>query len=138
MSALVPSTKSRPKYRNIHVGEILKYRLPPAGYVSIMHRLSGALLFLLLPLLLWLFDLSLISEGSFARLREVGGQWWVKLVLLVVIWALMHHLIAGIRYLLLDLHIGIDKERSNTTAYWVYYISVPLTIVAALRLFGAF
>jgi len=62
----------------------------------------------------------------------------MKFVLLVVIWALMHHLIAGVRYLLLDLHIGIDKEPSTTTAYWVYYISVPLTIVAALRLFGAF
>ena len=59
MSALAPSTKVRRQFRNIQVGEILKYRLPPAGLVSIMHRISGAALFLLLPLLLWLWDLSL-------------------------------------------------------------------------------
>jgi succinate dehydrogenase / fumarate reductase, cytochrome b subunit len=138
MSAIVPQAKARQKYRNIQVGEILKYRLPPAGIVSIMHRISGAVLFLLLPLLLWLLDQSLISESSFANLREVAGQWWMKIILLGVIWAVMHHLIAGIRYLALDLHIGIDKENSRRTALWVYYISVPLTLIAALRLFGVF
>ena len=138
MSALAPSTKVRRQFRNIQVGEILKYRLPPAGLVSIMHRLSGAALFLLLPLLLWLWDLSLTSELSFVRLREVGAQWWMKLILLGVIWAVLHHLVAGIRYLALDLHIGIDKENSRRSALWVFFISVPLTLIAALRLFGAF
>ena len=138
MSALAPSTKVRRQFRNIQVGEILKYRLPPAGLVSIMHRISGAALFLLLPLLLWLWDLSLTSELSFVRLREVGAQWWMKLILLGVIWAVLHHLVAGIRYLALDLHIGIDKESSRRSALWVYFISVPLTLIAALRLFGAF
>ena len=138
MSALAPTTKDKRQFRNIQVGEILQYRLPPAGMVSIMHRVSGAALFLLLPLLLWLFDLSLISELSFVRLREVGGQWWMKLILLGVIWAVMHHLIAGIRYLALDLHIGIEKEQSRITALWVYFISLPLTLIAALRLFGVF
>src|SRR4029450_1519349 len=113
MSATLPAAKPRPKFRNIQVGEILKYRLPPAGMVSIMHRLSGAALFLLLPLLLWLFDMSLTSESSFARLGEVAGYWWMKLILLGIIWAVMHHLIAGIRYLALDLHIGVDKENSR-------------------------
>ena len=139
MSALAPpTTKVRRQFRNIQVGEILKYRLPAAGIVSIMHRMSGAALFLFLPLLLWLFDLSLISELSFVRLREVGGQWWMKLILLGLAWALLHHLIAGVRYLALDLHIGIDKEPSARTARWVYYISLPLTFIVALRLFGAF
>jgi succinate dehydrogenase / fumarate reductase cytochrome b subunit len=139
MSALAPpTTKVRRQFRNIQVGEILKYRLPAAGIVSIMHRISGAALFLFLPLLLWLFDLSLISELSFVRLREVGGQWWMKLILLGLAWALLHHLIAGVRYLALDLHIGIDKEPSARTARWVYYISLPLTFIVALRLFGAF
>ena len=72
------------------------------------------------------------------RLREVGGQWWLKIILLGVIWSVLHHLIAGIRYLALDLHIGIDKESAGRSALWVYFISVPLTLVAALRLFGAF
>ena len=138
MTALAPTTKDKRQFRNINVGEILKYRLPPAGIVSIMHRISGAILFLLLPLLLWLFDLSLISELSFVRLREVGGQWWMKLILLGVIWAVMHHLIAGFRYLALDLHIGIEKEQARISALWVYFISLPLTLVAALRLFGVF
>jgi succinate dehydrogenase / fumarate reductase cytochrome b subunit len=138
MSATVPAAKARPKYRNIQVGEILKYRLPPAGMVSIMHRLSGAALFLLLPLLLWIFDMSLTSESTFARLGEVAGNWWLKIILLGIIWAVMHHLIAGIRYLALDLHMGVDKENSQRTALWVYFISVPLTVIAALRLFGVF
>ena len=138
MSATVPDAKARPKYRNIQVGEILKYRLPPAGMVSIMHRLSGAALFVLLPLLLWLFDMSLTSEGTFAQLGDVAGRWWMKLILLGIIWAVMHHLIAGIRYLALDLHMGVDKENSQRSALWVYFISVPLTVIAALRLFGVF
>ena len=62
----------------------------------------------------------------------------MKLILLGVAWALLHHLIAGIRYLALDVHLGIEKEKSRVTALWVYYISVPLTFVAALRLFGVF
>jgi succinate dehydrogenase / fumarate reductase cytochrome b subunit len=128
----------RPQFRNIHVTQILTYRLPPAGIVSILHRVSGAALFLFLPLLLWLFDQSLISELSFARLREFTGHWLVKLVLLGLIWAFLHHLVAGIRYLVLDLHIGVDKAAARSSAITVFAISIPLAIVAGLRLFGVF
>jgi succinate dehydrogenase / fumarate reductase cytochrome b subunit len=82
--------------------------------------------------------MSLTSESTFARLGEVAGNWWLKIILLGIIWAVMHHLIAGIRYLALDLHMGVDKENSQRTALWVYFISVPLTVIAALRLFGVF
>lgn len=136
MNNLLDSVKARPEYRNIHVSQILSYRLPPAGLVSIMHRVSGAALFLLLPLLLWLFDLSLASEISFERLRGFAGNWLVKLILLGLIWALFHHLIAGVRYLLLDLHIGVDKDASRKSAFAVYWISLPLTLLGALWLFG--
>jgi succinate dehydrogenase / fumarate reductase cytochrome b subunit len=106
--------------------------------VSILHRISGAALFLFLPLLLWLFDLSLISELSFARLAEITGQWWVKVILLGLIWAFLHHLVAGVRYLVLDLHVGLDKGPSRSSAITVFAISLPLTLLAALRLFGVF
>lgn len=138
MSVLQPTSKTRPEFRNIHVSQIVAYRLPPSGMVSILHRISGAGLFLMLPLLLWLFDLSLMSELSFERLRGVAGHWLMKLVLLGLIWALLHHLVAGIRYLALDLHIGIEGRSANRSAKWVFYVSLPLTLLAALRLFGVF
>jgi succinate dehydrogenase / fumarate reductase cytochrome b subunit len=138
MSSTPVASKARPQIRNIHVTQILQYRLPPPGLVSILHRVSGAVLFLALPLILWLFDLSLMSELSFARLAEVGSHWFIKLVLLVLIWAFLHHLIAGIRYLLLDLHLGVEKSAARTSALAVFWISLPLTVLVALKLFGVF
>ncbi len=138
MSSTPVAGKARPQIRNIHVTQILQYKLPPPGMVSILHRVSGALLFLALPLLLWLFDLSLMSELSFARLVEVASHWFGKLVLLVLIWAFLHHLIAGIRYLLLDLHVGVEKSAARTSALAVFWISLPLTVLVALKLFGVF
>jgi succinate dehydrogenase / fumarate reductase cytochrome b subunit len=103
-----------------------------------MHRVSGALMFLLLAPLIWLLQLSLTSELSFARLQEIAGQWWVRLVFVGLVWALLHHLIAGIRFLLLDLHVGIDKAASASSALAVFAVSLPLTLLAALRIFGVF
>jgi len=130
--------KSRPEFRNIHVTQILQYKLPPPGMVSILHRASGAALFLALPLILWLFDLSLMSELSFERLIEIGSHWFVKLMLLGLIWAFLHHLVAGLRYLMLDLHMGVDKPAARTSALAVFWISLPLTLLTALKLFGVF
>ncbi len=132
-----PSAK-RPEFRNIHVTQILGYRLPAAGMVSILHRISGALMFVLLAVVIWLLQLSLASELSFARLRDVAAQWWAKLLFLVLVWAVLHHLVAGIRYLLLDLHIGVDKAASAKSALAVFAVSLPLTLLAALRIFGVF
>jgi succinate dehydrogenase / fumarate reductase cytochrome b subunit len=103
-----------------------------------MHRISGAALFLLLPFILWLFDLSLTSEVSYARLVQVGSNVLVKLVLVGLAWAYLHHLIAGVRYLMLDLHVGLDKPVARTSALAVYWISLPLTLIAALKIFGVF
>lgn len=136
MSTVLDPARKRPEYRNIHVTQIVRYRLPPAGIVSILHRVSGALLFLLLPFLVWIFELSLSSELSFARLKDVASHWFVKLVLLAVLWGFLHHLVAGIRYLVLDLHIGIDKAAANKSALAVLAVSLTLTLVAGLRLFG--
>lgn len=135
-SPLDPARKARPEFRNIHVTQIVGYRLPPAGIVSILHRVSGAALFLLLPLLLWLLELSLASELSFARLQEFTSSWFVKLVLVGVIWSFLHHLLAGLRYLALDLHLGTDRVPANRSALGVLFISLPLSLAAGLRLFG--
>ena len=128
--------KKRPEFKNIHVTQILTYRLPAGGVVSILHRISGALMFLALPFLLWLFDLSLISELSYGRLAALASGALVKLVLLGLCWALLHHLVTGIRHLLLDLHVGIEKEAAARSAVLVYLISLPLTLAAGLKLFG--
>lgn len=137
MSELI--SKERPEHRNIHVNQILTYRLPLAGRVSILHRVSGALLFLALPVvLLPLFERSLTSEISFDEFREVANLWWVKLVLLGLIWAYLHHFCAGIRFLLLDLHIGVQKEAARKSAMVVLGVSIALTALFGLKLFGAF
>jgi succinate dehydrogenase / fumarate reductase, cytochrome b subunit len=136
MSTANTTRRRRPEFRNIHVSQIVRYRMPAAAMVSIMHRISGALLFLALPLLLWLFDQSLISEDTFDRMAMGVSGWLVKLVLLVLIWAFLHHLVAGVRYLVLDLHVGLDLEQSRRNALAVYLVSLPLTLVAALKLFG--
>jgi succinate dehydrogenase / fumarate reductase, cytochrome b subunit len=128
----------KPEFRNIHVTQIVGYRLPAPGMVSIMHRVSGALMFVLLALVIWLLQLSLTSELSFMRLKEVASQWWARLILVLLVWALLHHLLAGIRYLLLDLHVGVEKAASVKSALSVFAVSLPLTLLAALRIFGVF
>ncbi len=134
---LVSST--RPQFRNIHVSQILSYRLPLAGVVSILHRLSGAFLFLIgIPLVLFTLDQSIASEMTHARLSATLGHPLAKLICLAVIWAFLHHAIAGIRYLVLDLHIGTAKEQARSSARVVLILSLAMTAVVALRLFGAF
>jgi len=129
----------RPVYRNIHVTQILGYRLPVAGIVSILHRISGALMFLIgLPLILWLFQESLISELGFERFRIAVGNPFIKLVLLAMIWAFCHHLVAGVRYLLLDNNVGLGKESAAKSAKAVIGISLALTLAVAGALFGLY
>ena len=137
MSSFTVEKQPRPRFRNLNFPLLLTYRLPLPGLVSIMHRISGAALFLMLPLLLWLFDLSLMSELSFERLRAIVSNVFFKLLLVLLIWAFFHHLVAGIRYLLLDLHIGIDLRSARVSSIAVYAVSLPLTFIAALKVFGA-
>lgn len=130
---------TRREFRNLHVTQIVGYRLPLAGIVSILHRISGALMFVVgIPLVLYLFQQSLTSEISFEGYRAIVSHWFVKLVLLGLAWAYLHHLFAGIRYLLLDLHIGVEKAPSRKTALATLVISLTLTLVVALKIFGAF
>lgn len=126
------------RFTNIHVLQIIRYRLPAAGMISIFHRVSGALLFLLLPFLLFLFDKSITSEISFAFLQGYASHPLVKLVILACAWAYLHHFCAGIRHLVMDLHIGLSKEGAAKSAHIVFAVSLPLTALVALKLFGAF
>ena len=127
----------RPEFRNLGLGEILRYRMPPPAIVSILHRVSGVLLFLVgMPFILYLFQNSLTSELSFEVYRGAVSSWIGKLVLLALIWAFIHHLLAGIRFLLLDLHIAGEREEGANTARVVLWASVLLTLVCALLLFG--
>jgi succinate dehydrogenase / fumarate reductase cytochrome b subunit len=119
--------KQRPKYLNFTT--LVSNRLPVMGRVSFMHRISGAALFFCLPLLLWLFGNSLASAEGFATFREVAGWWPVKVVLAGLIWSYLHHFCAGIRFLLLDFHIGTDKETAAKSAMAVFAVSLTLTVI---------
>lgn len=134
-----PAGGSRPQFRNIHISQIVGYRLPLAGIVSILHRISGAAIFLVgLPFVLYLFQQSLTSELSFESYRAIVSHWFAKLVLLGLIWAYLHHFCAGLRHLLMDLDIGVDKAAGRTSAAVVLAVSLTLTLILALKLFGAF
>ena len=133
------SESSTPRrFTNIHVLQIIRYRLPAAGVVSILHRVSGAMMFLLLPFILYLFDLSITSEISFDYLKGFTSHWFVKLLILAVSWGYLHHFCGGIRHLIMDVHIGLSKEEARKSAHMVFLVSVPLTLLVALKLFGAF
>jgi len=130
--------KAKPVYRNIGLAQLIKYRLPWAGKVSILHRISGAALFLLLPFILYLFDQSLASELSFMQFQAITDHFLVKLICLGLIWSFLHHFCAGIRYLLLDLEIGVEKIAANKSAIIVLIVSLALTAAVGAKLFGLF
>ncbi|HOG02609.1 MAG TPA: succinate dehydrogenase, cytochrome b556 subunit [Accumulibacter sp.] len=120
--------KKRPK--NLDLPTI---RLPLPGILSIIHRISGAAMFLLLPFLLWLFQGSLTSPESFAGVKAVVGHPLAKIVLLGLVWFYMHHFCAGIRYLLLDLHKGVELEAARLSSKIVFVVSIALTLIIGAR-----
>jgi succinate dehydrogenase / fumarate reductase cytochrome b subunit len=137
--------KPRPVYTNIHVSQIVAYRLPPAGVVSILHRVSGALMFVLLPLVVWLLDVSLSSEISYERFSNafVAGIGFVpafllKLVVLALIWSFLHHLIAGVRHLWMDVTHSVSLQQGRLSALITLGVSGVLTVVLGAKLFGLY
>jgi succinate dehydrogenase / fumarate reductase cytochrome b subunit len=116
--------KKRPK--NLDLTTI---QLPLPGKVSILHRVSGAGLFLFLPVILWLFSASLTSADTFATFKSVFSSLPAKFIMAGLIWAFVHHACAGIRFLLLDMHVGIEKEEARKSAAVVLAVSIPLTLV---------
>ena len=130
--------KSRPEFRNIHILELSNYRMPLASIISILHRISGFLLFLMLPFILYLLDQSLVSESTFAYLKGIVEHPFVKLIILALSWAYLHHFCAGIRHLVMDFHIGLDKDSARHSAAGVFIVSLPLAALVGLKLFGVF
>lgn len=118
--------KTRPKHLALH-----QIRLPLPGILSIMHRISGAGLFLFLPLLLWLLDRSLETEYGYDAVKGYLDLAIVKIILIGLLWSFMHHFCAGIRYLFLDMHKGVDLAPARMSATIVYAVSIPLTLIAA-------
>jgi succinate dehydrogenase / fumarate reductase cytochrome b subunit len=117
-------TKTRPKHL-----DLAKIRMPVSAIVSILHRISGAGLFLMLPFMLYLLQASLGSPDSYVRYRAAIQNPLVKLLLIGLLWAFLHHLLAGIRFLALDLHYGVELQPSRMTSRAVLAVSLLLTIV---------
>ena len=130
--------KERPQFRNIHVTELSNYRMAVGSIVSILHRISGFIMFALLPCILYMLELSLRSEMSYSYFQGIASHWFVKLITLGLVWAFLHHFCAGIRHLFMDVHVAIEKQAARKTASSVLVISLILTALVALKLFGVF
>lgn len=122
-------TRKRPKYLNV-----IEIKLPLPGFASILHRVSGIGMFLMLPLLIWLLELSLRSPESFETLRSVAANPLVKLVLIGLLWAFLHHFCMGIRILLIDIHVGVEKAKALASAKAVLAVSLVLTLLLGVKL----
>ena len=122
---------ARPVYLNL-----LRIHLPLPGWVSILHRVSGALLFVALPLGVWLLALSLSDEDGFQQVKEWVAHPLAKLWMLVLVWAFAHHFLAGLRHLALDVHWGVDLKHARQSSLAVILAAALATLVAAWRLFA--
>lgn len=139
--------KQRPEFRNINAfTDLPTYRLPAAGWVSILHRVSGVMMFALMPFIIWMFDTSISSEISFSRFTNafsVGmlglpGFVW-KLLALGLIWAYLHHFTAGLRHLCMDIsHTAVELQFGKNSAKVVLTISLTLTALLGAKLFGIY
>jgi len=125
-----PVVKPRPVYLNLFA-----IRQPVPAIASIIHRATGALLFLAgIPVLLWFVQRSLASQAAFDAAMQPFTTLFGKLVFLVLAWSYLYHLLAGIRHLALDLHLGIELAPARSSAAIVLVLSVVLAIMIAVRL----
>jgi succinate dehydrogenase / fumarate reductase cytochrome b subunit len=140
------SRPKRPEFRNINAfTDLPSYRMPLAALISIMHRASGLIMFMLMPFIIWMFDTSVTSEISFARFTSaftlgigfVPGI-AVKLAALVLIWAYLHHLFAGLRHIRMDIFHSVSKEQGKFTAQVTLVLSLGLTVALGAKLFGLY
>ncbi len=135
------TAKARPG-ENMRLFDALAYRLPLAGLVSILHRVSGILMFVLMPFIIWMFDTSLTSEITYSQFTSVfnSGVGFLpgvvfKLIALALIWAYLHHFIAGLRHLWMDATHAVTLEFGRQSAVVTLATSVLLTLVLGAKLF---
>jgi succinate dehydrogenase / fumarate reductase cytochrome b subunit len=125
-----PVDKPRPVYLNLFA-----IRQPIPAVVSILHRISGAALFLIgLPLVLWTLQASLAAPDGYQRVAAFFANPLAKLVLLGLVWAYLHHLLAGIRHLLGDIHIGLELQPARRSAAVCLLLALLLTVAIGVRL----
>ena len=143
LSSSAAAPRARPG--TMRLIDALGYRLPVAGVVSILHRASGAVMFVLLPFVIWLFDVSLTSEVSYERFSAayVAGigwvpAWLVKIVTLALIWSYLHHAIAGVRHLWMDMTHSVSKAQGRSSALFTLVAGGVLTLLLGARLFGLY
>ena len=117
----------RPVFLNL-----FQFRFPIAAIMSVGHRASGILMVLVLPFLIYLLDISLQDEQGFAAARDILQHGLVKLILFLLLWALLHHLLAGIRYLLIDFEIGVDKQSGRQSATAVMVAAPVLALIIGI------
>lgn len=117
-------TKPRPVFLNL-----IKIRLPIAGIMSIIHRVTGVVMVLAIPVLIYLLDLSLSGPEGFAAVKGLFAGTFIKLLLFLFLWGLMHHFLAGIRYLLIDIDIGVEKPLFRQTAWAVILVAPVLALI---------
>jgi succinate dehydrogenase / fumarate reductase cytochrome b subunit len=140
------TARKRPEFRNINaLTDLPSYRLPAAGWVSILHRVSGVLMFILMPFIIWMFDTSISSEISFAKFKAAFNigiglypAWFISLVALALVWAYLHHLIAGLRHLYMDATHSVDKAFSHRSAVFTLVLSLGLTVLLGAKLFSVY
>lgn len=137
----------RQEFRNINIfTDVRTYRMPLAAIVSILHRISGAIMFVLLPFVIWLFDKSVSSEISFGQFSAAFSAglwifpgWFIKLVTLALIWAYLHHAITGLRFIYMDVnHAAVSKQFGKSSAAAALVISLVLTVLLGAKLFGLY
>jgi len=121
------SRSARPVYLNL-----FKIRLPIPGVVSFLHRVSGVLLVLFIPMSILFLERSLAGEAGFADVASWLGHPLGMLMALVFLWALIHHLFAGLRFLLLDLDVGMEPAAARTTAWTVLVAAIAVAVLLAL------
>ncbi|MEJ2316353.1 MAG: succinate dehydrogenase, cytochrome b556 subunit [Gammaproteobacteria bacterium] len=118
------STAKRPRFL-----DLTKIRLPLPGIVSILHRISGVLMILAIPVCIWLLELAVTDQAAFSQAAAVANSLLFKLAAAVILWSLCHHLVAGIRYLLLDIDVWIERKQARQSAVGVFIVSIAMTIV---------
>lgn len=122
---------NRPKYLNL-----MKIRLPVPGFVSILHRVSGLVMFLFAWAMLWLLQMVLQSPESFEQVRQCAQSWIVKLFLTGMSWAFLHHFFAGIRFLLLDVHVASELTTTRRMSWAVLVLSIGGTLIAGAKIWS--
>ena len=120
--------------RNISIGNLIRYHFPLTAIVSILHRISGVILFLFIPFALWVLTLTLRSPGSYYQVQQVMNQGWIKFLLWICFSALIYHAIAGIKHIMMDMGYLEEKQSSTISSSIVLVLSIICVVLLGVWL----